>query len=92
MLKTELISKVAEKSGLTKIQADAAMNAMIETITEALAEGDKISLKGFGSFEVRERKARTGLNPKTRETIEIPASLTPAFKASSVLKEAVKGK
>ncbi len=92
MLKTELVAKVAENAGLSKTQADAAINALVETITEALVSGDKISLKGFGTFEVRERKARTGLNPKTLETIEIAASLTPAFKASSVLKNAVKGK
>ena len=83
MKKNELVEKVAEGASLTKADAERAINALVSAVSEALA------LKGLGTFEVRERKARTGINPRTRETIEIAASKVPAFKASSTLKDAV---
>ncbi len=89
MKKAELAAIVAEKAGLTKKDADAAITAVIEGITEALVNGDKVQFVGFGTFEVRERGARTGLNPRTKETIEIPACKQPAFKAGKALKDAV---
>ena len=89
MKKNELVEKVAEGASLTKADADRAINALVDAVSGALVEGDKVALKGLGTFEVRERKARTGINPRTRETIEIPASKVPAFKASSTLKDAV---
>ncbi len=89
MKKAELIEVVASKTGLTKKDADKAISAVVEAITEALAKGDKVQLVGFGTFDVRERSARTGLNPRTKETIEIPASKQPAFKAGQALKDAV---
>lgn len=89
MNKTELVEKVAVSAGLTKNQADAAVSALVATITEALKADDKVTLKGFGTFEVRHRKARNGRNPKTGETISIAESQTPAFKASSALKNEV---
>ena len=92
MKKTELVEKVAETTGLPKTQAEAAINAFVTTITDALKEGDKINLKGFGTFEVRAREARTGRNPRTGETMTIAASKVPAFKASSSLKDVVNGK
>lgn len=92
MNKVELVEKVATSAGLTKTQADAAINAFVETLTDVLKDGDKINLKGFGTFEVREREARTGRNPRTGETMTIEASKVPAFKASSTLKKVVNGK
>lgn len=92
MYKIELVEKVAETAGLSKVQAEAAVNAFIETVTVALQEGNKISLKGFGTFEVRTREARIGRNPKTGESMEIAASKVPAFKASTALKKVVNGK
>lgn len=89
MKKNELVEKVAEGASLTKADAERAINALVDAVSGALVEGDKVVLKGLGTFEVRERKARTGINPRTRETIEIPASKVPAFKASSTLKDAV---
>ncbi len=89
MNKTELIAAVAEKTGLSKKDSEAALAAVLNTITEALAEGDKVQLVGFGSFEVKNRAERTGLNPKTMETIAIPASKAPVFKAGKALKDAV---
>ena len=89
MNKTELIAAIAEKAELTKKDSDAAVNAIFETICTALAGGDKVQLAGFGTFEVRERPARTGRNPQTKEEIEIPASRTAAFKAGKALKDAV---
>ena len=85
MNKTELIAAIAEKTELTKKDSDAAVNAIFETISAALAGGDKVQLAGFGTFEVRERPARTGRNPQTKEEIEIPASRTAAFKAGKAL-------
>ncbi|KXU50589.1 MAG: HU family DNA-binding protein [Longibaculum muris] len=92
MNKTELVEKVAESAGLTKTQAEAAINAFVETITDGLKAGDKITLKGFGTFEVRQREAREGRNPRTGETMTIAASKAPAFKASSALKNVINGK
>lgn len=89
MNKSELIAEVAAKAEITKKDADAAVSAVIETITEALANGDKVQLVGFGTFEVRERSARTGRDPRTNKAIEIPASKAPAFKAGKALKETV---
>lgn len=89
MTKVELIAKVAAEANLTKKQAEAAVAAVIEGITDALKAGDKVSIVGFGTFETRERPARTGLNPRTKETIEIPATTAPAFKAGKALKDAV---
>jgi DNA-binding protein HU-beta len=87
--KTELISSVAEKSELTKKDAEKAVNALFASIQEALAKGEKVQLVGFGTFEVRERKARTGRNPQTGEEIQIAAAKVPAFKAGKSLKDAV---
>ena len=89
MKKTELIAAVAEKTGLTKKDAERVVNATFETITAAMAEGDKVAIAGFGNFEVKTREARVGRNPRTKETIEIPASKLPAFKAAKALKDAV---
>lgn len=88
--KADLTDAIAEKAGLSKVQAKAALDAMTEAISDHLTRGDKVTLTGFGSFEVRERKARTGVKPGTSERIEIPASKAPAFKAGAVLKNAVK--
>ena len=89
MNKTELIAAVAEKTGMTKKDAERVINATFETITAGLAKGDKVAVSGFGNFEVKAREARVGRNPRTKETIEIPATRLPAFKASSTLKNAV---
>ncbi|AOW99905.1 MULTISPECIES: HU family DNA-binding protein [Moorena] len=89
MNKGELVDKVAERATVTKKQADAVLTATIETIMEAVSEGDKVTLVGFGSFESRERKAREGRNPKTGEKMEIPATKVPAFSAGKVFKEKV---
>ena len=90
MNKTELVAAVAAKAELSKKDAEAAVNAVFDSVKDALAEGDKVSLIGFGTFSVKTRAARTGLNPRTKETIEIPESEVPAFKAGSALKDAVK--
>ena len=89
MNKTELIAAVAEKAGLTKKDAERALNATFEAITESLVKGDKVSVSGFGIFEVKNREARVGRNPRTKETIQIPATRLPAFKASKTLKDTV---
>lgn len=89
MTKVELINAVAQSAEITKKDAEKAVNATIEAITEALAGGEKVSLVGFGTFETRQRPARTGRNPRTKETIQIPASVAPAFKAGKALKDAV---
>ena len=89
MNKAELIAAVAEKTGLSKKDSEKAVNAAFDTITEALAAGDKVQLVGFGAFEVKERGARIGRNPKTKEEIEIPASRVASFKVGKALKEAV---
>ena len=87
--KTELVANVADKSGLTKKDAEKAVIAVFESIENALKEGDKVQLIGFGTFEVKERAARTGRNPQTGKAIEIPASKNPVFKAGKTLKDAV---
>ena len=87
MNKTTLIAKIAEKSELNKKQAEAALNAFTETITEALKPAEKVQLMGFGTFEVKERAARVGRNPATNENIEIPAKKIPTFKAGKGFKD-----
>lgn len=89
MTKAELITAVSEKTGISKKDADTAVKATFEAIEGALVNGEKIQLVGFGTFEVRERAARTGKNPATGEAIEIAASKVPAFKAGKALKDAV---
>ena len=89
MNKTELIAAVAEKANLSKKDADSAVNAVIDSIVEAVAANDKVQLVGFGTFEVAERAAREGRNPKTGETMPIAASKTPKFKAGKALKDMV---
>ncbi|NCU16375.1 HU family DNA-binding protein [Pallidibacillus pasinlerensis] len=90
MNKTELIEAVANATELTKKDASKAVDAVFDTILNALANGEKVQLIGFGNFEVRDRAARKGRNPQTGEEIEIPASKVPAFKPGKALKEAVK--
>ena len=90
MNKTDLVAAVAAKAEISKKDAEAAVSAVIASITDALADGDKVALVGFGTFEVKERAARTGLNPRTGEKLSIPASKAPAFKAGKALKDAVK--
>ena len=87
--KSELISAIAENADLTKVQAGQALDATIKAITESLPSNEPVTLIGFGTFEVRERAARTGRNPRTGESIQIKASKNPAFKAGKALKEAV---
>ncbi|WP_439873284.1 HU family DNA-binding protein (plasmid) [Bacillus mycoides] len=90
MNKTDLISQVSEKASLTKKDATASVQAVLDQITQSLAKGDSVQLIGFGTFEVRERSARTGRNPQTGEEMFIPGGKAPAFKAGKSLKEAVK--
>lgn len=85
MNKTELINAVAEKANLSKVQAKAALDATLNTITEALLKEDKVALIGFGTFSVAEKPARTGINPRTKEKIEIPARKAVKFKAGADL-------
>ena len=89
MNKAELINAVAASADVSKKDTEAVITAMLDTITDALKEGDKVQLVGFGSFEVRPRAARVGRNPKTKETIKIAASKVPAFKPGKALKDAV---
>ena len=89
MNKTELIAAAAERSGLTKKDAEKVLNAALDTITAALVAGDKVQVSGFGIFEVKEREARMGRNPHTGEAMEIAASKVPSFKASKTLKDAL---
>ncbi|HEY9877365.1 MAG TPA: HU family DNA-binding protein [Leptolyngbyaceae cyanobacterium] len=89
MNKGELVDKVAEKASVTKKEADAVITATIESIMEAVANGQKVTLVGFGSFEPRERKEREGRNPKTGDTMVIPATKVPAFSAGKLFKEKV---
>jgi DNA-binding protein HU-beta len=89
MTKSELISTIAVKTGMKKKEAEVAVNAVFDGISDALIEGDKVQIIGFGTFEVRERKARQGKNPRTKEPIEIPASKSAAFKPGKALKDAV---
>lgn len=90
MNKIELVSAMTEKCGLSKKDCEAALTAITDAVAAALQAGDKVQLVGFGSFEVKERAARTARNPQTKETIEIPASKAPVFKAGKALKDAVK--
>ncbi len=90
MNKTELVAAVAAKAEISKKDADAAVKAVIDSITGALADGEKVALVGFGTFDVKTRAARTGKNPRTGEAINIPEAKVPSFKAGSALKDAVK--
>ena len=89
MNRAELVAKIAEGSELTKKDAEKALAAFISSVTEALKDGEKVQLVGFGTFETRKREARTGRDPRTGNPIKIPASITPAFKAGKALKDAV---
>ena len=89
MNKTELISACAESAGLSKKDSERVLNAAIDAITAALVEGEKVQISGFGIFETKTREARIGRNPHTKETIEIPATRVPGFKASKALKDSV---
>lgn len=89
MNKAELIDAVSSKTGLQKADATRAVDAVFDTVTEALKAGDSVALLGFGTFVVKDRAARTGRNPRTNETIQIPASKVPGFKAGKALKDAV---
>ncbi len=89
MTKTELIGVIAEKAGLTKKDADIALNAMLSSITDALVSGEKVSVVGFGTFEIRDRKEKQVINPQTKQKMTAPASKAPAFKPGQALKNAV---
>ena len=89
MTKADLIAKVAAQADMSKKDAEKAVNTTLEVITAALADGDNIALAGFGTFETRERAARTGRDPRTKQPIEIAAATVPAFKANKALKDAV---
>ena len=89
MTKAELVSAIAEKTELTKKDSEKALAAVVDSITEALKKGDKVALVGFGTFEVRARAARQGINPQTKKKINIHATKVPAFKAGKALKEVV---
>ncbi len=90
MNKTELIAAVAEKAGMTKKDAEIAVSATFAAITEGMIADGKVQVVGFGSFEVKQRAERTGINPQTKKAVKIPASKVPAFKAGKALKDAVK--
>ncbi len=89
MTKAELINAIADKGELTKKDAEKALNAVVDSITDALASGDKVQIVGFGTFEVRDKKAKEAINPRTKEKIQVPAKKAPAFKAGKALKDAV---
>ena len=89
MNKTEIIAAAAENAGLTKKDTERVLNAAIDAITAALVKGEKVQISGFGSFETKDREARVGRNPHTKEAIEIPATRVPVFKASKALKDNV---
>ncbi len=91
MQKTDFIKAVAEKTGVSQKETKMVIDAALDVIAETLAQGEKVTLTGFGTFEVRDRQAREGVNPQTREKIHIPATKTPGFSASSTLKDQVKG-
>jgi DNA-binding protein HU-beta len=91
MQKTDFIKAVAEKTGISQKDTKQVIDAALAVIEDALKSGEKVTLTGFGTFEVRERQARDGVNPQTRAKIKIPATKTPGFSASSTLKDAVKG-
>lgn len=90
MKKSELVANIAQKSGLSKKDVESVLNGFVGEVTEALKKGKRVQLIGFGTFETRARRERTGRNPQTGKTIQIPASTVPAFKAGSKLREAVK--
>jgi len=92
MNKAELIAMMAQKSNMTKKDSESALNALVESITESMKKGDKVSLVGFGTFETRKRAARNGINPQTKKAIKIPATNAPAFKAGKALKDSVNNK
>ena len=89
MNKAELINAVAASADVSRKDTEAVITAMLDTITDALKEGDKVQLVGFGSFEVKKRAARIGRNPRTKEEIEIPATVLPVFKAGKLLKDTI---
>ena len=89
MNKTELVAAVAESAGLTKKDAERVLNAAIDTITDSLVKGEKVQISGFGTFEIKDREARVGRNPHTKEAIDIPATRVPTFKPSKALKDNV---
>ena len=89
MNKTELIAVVSQAAGMTKKDTERVLNAALDAITAALVNGDKVQLSGFGTFELKDREARVGRNPHTKESVEIPATTVPVFKASKVLKDIV---
>lgn len=89
MNKTELIAEVAKKCGLSKKDTEKAVTAAFDTIAEALCQGDKVQVVGFGGFETKQREARMGRNPKTKEPIQIPATTIPVFKAGKLLKDKI---
>lgn len=89
MNKTELIAITAENAGMTKKDTERVLNAAIDAITASLVKGEKVQLSGFGTFEIKDREARIGRNPHTREAIDIPATRVPTFKASKALKDTV---
>jgi len=90
MLKKDLVEKIADATGITKKLSVAALNAVLEAITDSLKAGEPVLLTGFGKFEVRTRRARKGINPKTMEVIQLPETIVPAFKAGKALKAAVR--
>lgn len=87
--KTDLIDQLADKTGMSKAESKGALDGLLDLLSDNLQKGNKVQLPGFGTFEVRDRKARQGVNPATREKIQIPASKAPAFKAGKTLKDAV---
>ena len=89
MNKSELVRAVAENADISRSDAEAAVDAMVSAITNALRDGEKVQLVGFGTFEVKKRAARTGRNPRTNEPMEIPAAIVPVFKPGKILKDAV---
>ena len=89
MNKTDLITAAAEKSGLSKKDAERVVNALLDTVTASLAKGEKVQISGFGIFETKEREVRVGRNPRTKEAVQIPATRTPTFKPSKLLKDIV---
>ena len=89
MNKTELIAVASQAAGMTKKDTERVLNAALDAITAALEKGEKVQLSGFGTFEIKEREARVGRNPHTKESVEIPATTVPVFKASKVLKDTV---
>lgn len=89
MNKTELIAAAAQSAGLTKKDTERVLNAAIDAITASLTEGQKVQISGFGTFEVKSREARIGRNPHTKESIDIPATFVPVFKASKALRDTV---